>query len=400
MTKPISGFGNKTTSFERVASTLLNRRDRIFDALVTIETRKTAEIEFEKTIRALQSYNREIPYLQERRPVGTVGVFLPFNTPLYSLILYTFGSLFVGNRVLVKPSSLVTDIAQVVFDVIKQSAPELELELDVRPGRDFLERCLYREKVGALIFTGSWSNAERLLETVPKEAIFVYCGSGINPFIVRSDANIRKAAMCAVQSRFYNSGQDCLSPERFYIDYQVYEEFREALTALISNTQVGANCDPHTDIGPLITEKAVTNVENLLVAGGVDRVWYGKGGKGHQQIAPIVVDAQASAPVVLEEKFAPVFPLVRVETEQDIVDSVNSIPYGLGATFFGHVPISLLSNIHVAHIAHNGSLLEIEDTDAHMPFGGYKRSGFVSHAGHHREGPILFSIETSIRVEG
>jgi acyl-CoA reductase-like NAD-dependent aldehyde dehydrogenase len=139
------------------------------------------------------------------------------------------------------------------------------------------------------------------------------------------------------------------------------------------------------------------NVEHLLTThkNDIKILHAGTIDKEYSLVEPIVVEAlRPTSPIVLSEKYAPLFPLVRA-TREEMPHLINLSEYSLGATIFGDA--NLIPSLMFPHIAHNASILEIEDEDAHVPFGGYKNSGFISFHGQLTQGPILYSVETTIK---
>ena len=92
--------------YSSMADKLILQEDKLLEILTEIETYKTAKNEFDKTIKMLKSYDTEIPYLKNKTGIGRVAIFLPFNMPFYSAVLYAFGPLLSGNEVILRPSSL------------------------------------------------------------------------------------------------------------------------------------------------------------------------------------------------------------------------------------------------------------------------------------------------------
>ena len=92
--------------FNNLADALETLQGQVIDILSNVETKKTAINEVDKTIKTLRTYSCEKQYIEGRKPSGKVAVFLPFNMPLYSMVLYAFGPLFAGNEVYVRPSKI------------------------------------------------------------------------------------------------------------------------------------------------------------------------------------------------------------------------------------------------------------------------------------------------------
>lgn len=390
-------YDNTILTFNEIASNLDKNRELVIDALVNIETYQMANLELNKTLRALRSYSKEIPYLIERRPIGKVGVVLPFNTPLYSLVLYAFGPLLAGNRVFVKASSLTSEVITEIYKTCIGDFLEPALTLHP-PGQWFLrELCLKNEKVDAISFTGQWSSIDHFIRQIPGNVRVIYSGSGCNPFIVLSNADISCAVEKAISSRLWNSGQDCLATERFYVENEVYDEFIEKLIEKIKKTSCGDNHDFDVTVGPLISKSAVEHVLAVIKSSeGTSRILH-KGEIQDRLVTPFVFEADPVSPILLTEKYAPIFAVTKFHCRDDASLLANQGNYALAATVWGE-DSDFIEGLNFPHIANNTSILDIEDEDAHIPFGGYKNSGFVRQksTGYFKSGPILYSVETTV----
>lgn len=387
-------FHQILNTFTEIADQLERDKDKVISVLNKTETMQMARLEVTKTIRALRTYSKEIPHLLDRKPLGKAGIFLPFNTPLYSLVLYSCGPLLAGNQVIVKPSRQSSEIVNTLFDDYFWGRG-LNIELR-QPNKQFLSDCITVDKVDVLCFTGQWDSVDAVKREIPLDIKFIYSGSGLNPFVVLADADLEVAARVAVSSRLWNSGQDCLSAERFYIEDVVFDDFVELVLGIVDKQVVDVWQNPLATVGPLCFKALVQNVEHLLHKHKEDYVIlrHGSINKELDLVEPIVLEAlNPQSPVVLSEKFAPLFPLVRT-SKGKISDLVNGADFALGASVYGDEDKTIISSLNFPHIAHNASILEIEDEDAHVPFGGIKNSGFIQFRGNFSQGPILYSVET------
>ena len=212
MSRTINGLAiEKCAAMKLFASYLERDYDYWLKRLLQIETFKTATDELDKTIRALSTYATEIPLLTNRQPMGNFRVMLPYNNPLYSLILYTCGISLAGNKVLVRPSRLTFEY---IYDFVRMYASvfdTLDIQLYYGSGKDFIYSSINQVETGGILFTGKYDNVSQIIDLLPDNQRLIYCGSGVSPFVVGCDVNsIPFAVELAVTSRCYNSGQDCL----------------------------------------------------------------------------------------------------------------------------------------------------------------------------------------------
>ncbi|MFE7856325.1 aldehyde dehydrogenase family protein [Streptomyces sp. NPDC057403] len=371
------------------ADNLQDQEAKILSQLEIYETRATARVEFEKTLRALRTYSFEQLLLKDREPLGTVCVALPFNNPLYSLVLYACGPLLAGNHVRCRPSSLTKRALQGIEKTFPEEFERLGFTVDHSGGLEFIEAAA--READCLIFTGSWKNVQSISSTYGRKLI--YCGPGLNPFIVLRDAKIDVTVEAALEERLFNSGQDCLAAERFYVHDSKIDEFVAGVASAVDNISVGY--DPTCDVGPLVSEAAATHLQRLMTTEWHSRRTVRAGSVTGQLVTPSVYATTLDDPLLASEKYGPIFVIASYSDERELGRILNSSDFLLGVTVYGDSGFEELG-LEYPHIAHNESLLKVEGVDAHVPFGGRRKSGFVKMgADLIKDGPILFSIETS-----
>ena len=384
-----SRFVNKL--FEQITKKITQHRDDIISLLCEVETYRTAYNEVEKTIRTIVSYSEENKYLIGRSPIGNVAVFLPFNMPLYSFVLYAFGPAYIGNNVVVRPSRLTSSQLKRICDYFLPELKELNISLFWGCGSELIHSVVDDNKYDCVIFTGKYDSVREIVSKLDHKTKLIYCGSGVCPLIIRDDADIDLAASVTISSRLFNSGQDCLATEKILVHNSVFDRYVHLLIERAKRITVGELQDSNTAIGRLTDHSIYENALKLLKTSNIDVLY--DGGHSNQTIAPIIVETSSLEPVFLQEKFAPVFPIVRFNSNTEMLTNVNDSKYQLGVSVIG---CSGFDEPFVAsHIAYNSSVLSLEEADAHIPFGGYRKSGFVTENGKTKEGPILFSVETS-----
>jgi succinate-semialdehyde dehydrogenase/glutarate-semialdehyde dehydrogenase len=197
-----------------------------------------------------------------------------------------------------------------VFNIITTTqAKESGLELTKNP------------LVRKFSFTGSTSVGKQLISQCASTVKKVSMELGGNaPFIVFDDADVDAAVKGAVMSKYRNAGQTCVCVNRFYVQDAIYDEFVEKLTVAVQELKVGRGDEAGVNIGPLISERAVEKVEELLadsVEKGADVV---EGGHRHelggQFYEPTVVkNVTAGMEFARKEIFGPVAPVFRFKDE-------------------------------------------------------------------------------------
>jgi succinate-semialdehyde dehydrogenase / glutarate-semialdehyde dehydrogenase len=241
--------------------------------------------------------------------------------------------------------------------------------------------------VKKISFTGSTRVGKLLLEqaagTVKRTSMEL---GGNACFVVFNDADIDVAVNAAMASKFRNAGQTCVSSDRFLIQSGVYDEFVDKLTTRIDNLVLGPGIDPTTDVGPLITSKAVGTVEQKVqeaISLGAKCVTRG-GARGGMQKATelgpnfspptLLTDVPVDCSLWKDETFGPVVAVRAFQTEEEALLIANDVDVGL-ASYFCTRDLSrafrFAHKLEVGMVGVNEGII----SNAVAPFGGVKESG-------------------------
>jgi succinate-semialdehyde dehydrogenase/glutarate-semialdehyde dehydrogenase len=203
---------------------------------------------------------------------------------------------------------------------------------------------------------------------------------GNAPFIVFDDADLERSVEGAMMAKFRNSGQTCVSANRFYVHERIYDDFAERLQARMTELVVGPGTDPQTDLGPLIDDRAVAKMErhlaDALEKGGQLRIGGNRHARGGTYFEPtLVTEAAQAMRVAHEETFAPLAPLIRFREEAEVVEMANDTDVGLAAYFYSR---DLGRVWRVAEAIESGivGVNTAQIANEAAPFGGVKQSGF------------------------
>jgi succinate-semialdehyde dehydrogenase/glutarate-semialdehyde dehydrogenase len=233
-------------------------------------------------------------------------------------------------------------------------------------------------KIAKITFTGSTRVGKILMsqcaETIKKMSMEL---GGNAPFIVFDDANLDAAVEGAMIAKYRNNGQTCVCANRLYVQSGVYDAFAEKLTAAVARLKPGNGMDEGVTVGPLINMDAVEKVESHLkdaAAKGAKVLTGGSRLKGTFFEPTVIADVPADALVSNEETFGPVAPLIRFETEEEVIAMANNTEFGLAGYFFAND----LSRVwRVAEAMETGMVgvnTGLVSTEV-APFGGIKQSG-------------------------
>jgi len=202
---------------------------------------------------------------------------------------------------------------------------------------------------------------------------------GSDPFIVLEDADVELAARNAVTGRTINSGQSCIAAKRFIVDKKILSEFSEFFTKYMKSLKVDDPMLMETDVGPLVNEDQVEQIEEQVkdaVKKGAEILAGGKrlDRKGFFYMPTVLSNVTDNMKVFKEEVFGPVAPIIIANDEKDAAEIANNSEYGLGASIWTkdeNRGLKIARSIEAGCIFINS----VVKSDPRMPFGGVKKSG-------------------------
>ncbi|TIO21429.1 MAG: aldehyde dehydrogenase family protein, partial [Mesorhizobium sp.] len=246
----------------------------------------------------------------------------------------------------------------------------------------------HNPKVRKISFTGSTEVGRLLMRQCSDQIKKVSLELGGNaPFIVFDDADIDAAVDGAVQAKFRNAGQTCVSANRLYVQSDVHDEFVDKFVRRVGELQVGDGFDPGVAIGPLIDRRALAKIEShiadAVAKGGAIRCGGGRIARDGTFFQPTVLtDVSSAMTVAQEETFGPLAPVIRFEDADQVVREANDTIYGLAAYFYA----SNLKRVWRVAEALEYGMVGINTgrmSSEAAPFGGVKQSGIGREGSRH-----------------
>lgn len=316
-----------------------------------------------------------------KQPIGVTAAITPWNFPTAMITRKVGPALAAGCTMVIKPSEL-TPYSALALCVLAERVglPAGIVSVvtgDAKPiGGEFTSNPLVRK----LSFTGSTAVGKLLMSqcagTVKKISLEL---GGNAPFIVFDDADLEAAVSGAIASKYRNAGQTCVCANRIFVQSGIYDRFAARLAEKVAAMKIGSGLDQGTLIGPLIEEKAVQKVEEHVrdaVSKGAKVLTGGKrgDGKGHFYVPTVLTGIQPDMLAMREETFGPVAPLMKFETEEEVIRLANSTEYGLAAYFYSRDLARVwrvAEALETGMVGINEGLISTEVA----PFGGVKESG-------------------------
>ena len=316
------------------------------------------------------------------QPIGVIGSIMPWNFPYWQALRFAAPSLITGNTIVLKPASATVQCGIEIENSFKNIGLSNGVFRTV-VGDSSSAEALIDSDVNAVTFTGSVSVGAKVASRATsqwKKCVLELGGS--DPFIVCSDADIEKASSGAVKGRFINCGQSCIASKRFFVAKEVAKEFVEKFVQKTEKLVVGDPLSEGTDIGPLVNNSAISNMESLVrdaVDNGAEVLTGGEraktNGKGYFYKPTILDNISPKMRVAYEEVFGPVAPITIVENETEAIRLTNESEYGLGASIWTN-DIDKAERLSRAVESGIVSVNNIVASDPRVPFGGVKKSGF------------------------
>ena len=325
-----------------------------------------------------------------KQPIGVVGAVTPWNFPASMVARKISPALAAGCTVVLKPAEQTPLVAGAMFALAKLAGfPDGVLNLIYASEGDAIGRELCTHpKVRKISFTGSNEVGRLLMRQCSDQIKRISFELGGNaPFIVFDDADIDAAVDGAIQAKFRNAGQTCVSANRIYVQSRVYAEFAEKFTERVRTLKVGDGFDPDVTIGPLIDQPALAKIEahidNAVRNGARIRCGGHRVGAAGTFFEPTVItDVFSTMRLAQEETFGPLAPLIRFDDPDHVVREANDTIYGLAAYFYA---LNLKRVWRVAEALEYG-MVGINTgrmSSEAAPFGGVKQSGIGREGSRH-----------------
>ncbi|MFW5814235.1 MAG: aldehyde dehydrogenase family protein [Spirochaetota bacterium] len=316
-----------------------------------------------------------------REPFGLVGIISPWNYPLGIPLHEVLAGLLAGNAVILKVATQAQAVGDAIARMFAESGlPEHLLHVLHLPGR-IAGDALLDAGVGKLFFTGSTEVGRELARKAGERLVPVSLELGGNdPMIVREDADVARAASCAVWAGLSNAGQSCGAVERIYVADAVYDRFLAQLRDEVEALRPGYDDAFQVDLGSLTTEDQLQTVKRQLGEslsdGGreVARSASAGGGRFHPAVVVEVSDDEGA--IVREETFGPVLAVRRVSGDDEALRLANDSRYGLTASVWTS---DREAADRLAHALEAGAVTVNDHLLSHgmpeTPWGGWKESG-------------------------
>jgi len=328
----------------------------------------------------------------EYEPYGTVLIIGAWNFPFYLTLGPLVGAIAAGNTVVLKPSEFAPASSRLMVELVEKYLDTSAVA--VVEGDGLVSQELIAQGLDRIMFTGGTEIGKKIMAAAAEHLTPVTLElGGKSPVIVAADADIDVAAKRIAFAKVVNSGQICVAP-----DYVVAEKpIRDELVAKIRDAVVAFTADDADGL-PIVSERQFNRLSSYLGTGG-DVVTGGGTNPARLTMQPtVVVDPPLDAPVMTEEIFGPILPVITVDSLDDAIAFVNARPKPLAAYLF--TKAKAVRERFIREVPAGGMLVNhliFQVSTARLPFGGVGPSGMGAY--HGRYGFLEFSHAKSVMTK-
>ena len=325
-------------------------------------------------------------------PLGCSLIMAPWNYPVQLLLNPLVGAISSGCTAILKPSPYVPHVSKVLEEMIKESfSPEF---IAVVQGNREVNTALLEQKFDIIFFTGSPDLGRKVMRAASEHLTPVVLElGGKSPCIVDKDANLTMAARRIAWGKSLNAGQTCIAPDYLLVHADIKEQLISALKKEFIRLH-GTNPKESKHFVRIVNERAFDRLVGYIQ--GADVVMGGEYDREERYIAPTLIDhVDANSPIMQEEIFGPIFPIVTFSTTDEAIRFVTGREKPLALYYFGESKKNIRQVLK--HTSSGGAC--INDTIMHianekLPFGGVGQSGMSAY--HGKESFKVFSHHRAV----
>ncbi len=325
-------------------------------------------------------------------PLGVACILGPWNYPFQLVLTPLASALAAGNCAILKPSELAPRCAEALTAMIKDAFPP-ELVTTVTGGPEAAV-ALLEERFDKIFFTGSTRIGRKVMAAAAKHLTPVTLELGGKcPAIVCEDAPVELAARRIAWGKFLNAGQTCVAPDVVFVNEAIHERFIAALKDAIRSFY-GPDPARSQDYGRIVNDAHFQRLTTLMPGGRI--ACGGQSDGSTRYMAPTVLtDVPMDAPVMQEEIFGPILPVIPFKQLVEPLRWMESQPAPLAVYAFTS---DSRTGRQLAERTRSGAFC-VNDVVSHaaiktLPFGGVGHSGLGAY--HGRAGFLAFSHQRSV----
>jgi succinate-semialdehyde dehydrogenase/glutarate-semialdehyde dehydrogenase len=323
---------------------------------------------------ASDAYKSYVSY----EPKGIILAIMPWNFPYWQVFRFAIPNILAGNTGLLKHASNVSGCALAIEKLFSESSFPAGTFQSLLVNSKDLEPVIADPRVQGVTLTGSTpagKSVAALAGKYIKKTVLELGGS--DPFIVLKDADLEAAAKTAVQGRMQNAGQSCIAAKRWIVEKEIAPAFTAAVKRLLQDLQQGDPTLESTNMGPMarpdLAEELAKQLQDSIDQGATLEL-----GGTHEgcNFAPTLLTGVTNKMTAFkEETFGPLAVIIEAANEADAIALANETDFGLGAALWTSdldKAARLAAQIESGNVFINAMVR----SDARLPFGGVKQSGY------------------------
>ena len=324
-----------------------------------------------------------------KQPLGNTLIIAPWNYPMQLLLNPLVGAISSGCTAMLKPSPYVPNVSRVLTEMIRATFSEEYIAI-VEGNRE-VNQMLLAERWDFIFFTGSPALGKMVMEAASKHLTPVVLElGGKSPCIIDKSADLKVAAKRVAWGKALNAGQTCIAPDYLMIHEDVKDKF---LKLLVKEWKELLTKDPQQakHFVRIVSDKALERLIGYLDNGTIYHG--GVYDRAERYLSPtILTDVSPDAPVMQEEIFGPIFPVLTFKQIEEVTDFVAKRERPLALYYFGKKGDYILRHTISGGTCINDVIMHIVNHD--MPFGGVGNSGMGTY--HGKESFMTFSHRRSV----
>ena len=324
-----------------------------------------------------------------KEPLGNALIIAPWNYPVQLLLNPLVGAISAGCTAMLKPSPYVPHVSAVLTEMIQSTFPAEYIAI-VEGNRE-VNQMLLAERWDLIFFTGSPSLGKMVMAAAAKHLTPVVLElGGKSPCIIDKSADLKVAAKRVAWGKALNAGQTCIAPDYLMIHENVKDKF---LKLLVKEWKHLLTKDPQKakHFVRIVNDKALERLIGYLKDGNIYHG--GKYNREERYLSPtILTDVSPDAPVMQEEIFGPIFPVLTFKEIDEVIAFVTEREKPLALYYFGTRGDKVLRHTSSGGACVNDVIMHI--VNHKVPFGGVGNSGMGSY--HGKESFMTFSHRRAV----
>jgi len=329
-------------------------------------------------------------------PLGVVLVIAPWNYPIQLLLVPVASAIAAGNAVVMKPSEVSAATAALLGRLVPKyfdTSAVAIVEGGVSETTELLE-----QHFDHIFYTGNGTVGRIVMAAAVKNLTPVTLElGGKSPVVIDASANLRVAARRIAWGKWMNAGQTCIAPDYVMVNAKVQEAFIDELGKSITEFY-GDNPKVSESYGRIVSPRHFERLVSLQTGGTV--AIGGENDAADRYIAPtVLVDVDRDAPIMNEEIFGPLLPIIGVSSTEESIAYINAHPHPLALYVFSEdkrVVADVLARTTAGGVTVNGTIMHL--TNPNLPFGGIGESGMGGY--HGKSGVRLFQHMKPVLTRG